>query len=218
MKIAFYVLIFTFSVFNSFAQKKSVESGATFFLFPEFKPGVVLMKNGAKINTLLNYNLLSEKMIYYDNGNKLAIQNTQDIDTVFIDTHKFLVKDDIFIELKYHASFDIYVEHKSKLHEIGKQAGYGGTSQTSSIASYSSYTNDGRQYNLELPDGYTAKPYNYYLLKKNGEFIRFRTFKELSKKYRDKKELLKEYIKKTAIEFDNADSVVPLIIYMETSS
>jgi hypothetical protein len=212
------LIILNLSVFNLYSQEKLSQDELSYFLFPEFKQGIVLLKSGVKIRTMLNYNSFTEKMIYDDNGKKLAIKNIHDIDTVYIGVSKFLVFNDIFIELKYHSNFDLYIEHKCKLQDLGKKAGYGGTSQTAAITSYSSYTNGERSYNLDVPDGYKAKPYNYYLLKKDGKFITFANMKQLSKNYRDKKNLLQDYIDKNGVKFENEEKMIPLIIYLETSN
>ena len=176
------------------------------------------MKSGIKISTKLNYNSLTEKMIYEDSGKMLAIKNIQDIDTIYISDSRFLVLNDVFIEMKYHSNFDLFVAHKCKLNQVGKKSGDGGTSQTAAITSYSNFSKDGKSHEFDLPDGYKARPYNYYLLKKNKEYVTFQNFKQLSKYYRSKKDLLNEYIKKNDIEFDNENRIVPLIIYLETSN
>lgn len=207
--------ILSFSVFNSYSQENSSETESSYFLFPEFKQGMVLLRSGMKISAMLNYNSFTGKMIYEDSGKMLAIKNVQDVDTIYIGDSKFLVLNDIFIEMKYHSNFDLFVAHKCKLKEIGKKAGYGGTSQTAAITSYSNYSKDGKDHELDIPDGYEAKPFKDYLLKKNEEYITFKNFKQLSKKYRSKKDLLNDYIKKNDIEFDNENRMIPLIIYLE---
>lgn len=210
--------ILSFSVFNLSSQENSSKAESSYFLFPDFKQGIVLMKSGLKISTMLNYNSVSEKMIYVDKGKKLAIKNIQDVDTVYIGSSRFFVLNDIFIEMKYHSNFDLFVAHKCDLKEIGKNAGYGGTSQTAAITSYSNISKDGYTFDLKVPNGYKADHYNYYLLKRNEEIITFKNFKQLSKTYDSKRDLLNKYIKKYNIEFDNEKRMIPLIIYLETGS
>jgi len=216
--ISVLVIILSFSVFNLYSQENSSKKESSYFLFPEFKQGIVLLKSGITISTLLNYNSVSEKMIYEDGDKKLAIKNIQDVDTIYIGNSKFLVLNDIFIEMKYHSNFDLFVAHKCELKEIGKNAGYGGKSQTAAITSYSNYSKDGNTFELSVPDGYEAAPYKYYLLKKNEEFVTFKNFKQLSKAYHRKKDLLNEYFKKNNIDFDNEKRMIPLIIYLETDN
>ena len=210
--------IICFSVFNLHSQENSSETKLSYFLFPEFKQGIVLMKSGRKISTMLNYNSFTEKMIYEDSGKMLAIKNVQDVDTIYIGVKKFLVLNDIFIEMKYHSNFDLFVAHKCKLKQVGKKSGYERTYQTTAITSYSNFSKDGRNNEFDMPDGYKASPYSYYLVKKNEEYVTFKNFKQISKYYHNKKDLLNEYINKNDIEFDNEKSMIPLIIYLETTN
>ena len=126
-----YIILIANVVFSStYAQVKSVER--PHYIFPEFTQGVVLLKSGVKNETSLNYNSLTEEMIFDKKGRKLAMAETDLalIDTVFIEDRKFIVLNGGFVELLYHSTCHLYAEHKGKLKEPGKPAGYGGTSKT----------------------------------------------------------------------------------------
>jgi hypothetical protein len=213
MKMYFYLLIFCLSIMESFGQQGTVE--LSYFIFPEFTQGVVLMKNGEKINVLLNYSSLSEEMIFENQGKREAIGNVGAVDTVFIKENKFITLNNKFVEILYHSKFDLYGEHKCRVEEPGKPSGYGGTSKTEAITSYSSVYNGGNFYNLKLPDGYKTIPYAYYWLKKNGECKRFLNMKQLMKLYYDKKDLFKAYCKNHDVKYEDQESIVQLISYLE---
>jgi hypothetical protein len=68
-----------------------------------------------------------------------------------------------------------------------------------------------------LPNGYETKPYNYYWLKKNGGLNKFMNMRQLMKLYDDKEDLFKAYIKKNEVIFNNQESMVQLIKYLETN-
>lgn len=70
---------------------------------------------------------------------------------------------------------------------------------------------------LELPEGYEIKPYICYWLKKNGELNKFINMKQLMKLYDDKKDLFKAYVKKNDVTYNNQESIVQLIKYLETN-
>ena len=124
------------------------------------------MKSGIKNQALLNYNSLTEEMIFENNGKKLAISKGEQglVDTVFIEDRKFIVLNNNFFELVYHSKSDLYVEHKCSMIPPGKPTAYGGTSETSSVTSTSSFNSGGQLYALELPEGYEIKPYFCYSL------------------------------------------------------
>lgn len=202
---------------SSFAQANQEE--ITHYLFPEFTQGLILMKTGMKYEVLLNYNSLTEEMIFEDKGKKLAIgKNVLDnVDSVYINDRKFIALSNKFIELLYHSKWDLYGEHTCRVKEKGTPIGYGARSKTTAISSYSSFYSNGDLYNLKLPDSFEIEPCTYYWLKKNGKFNRFQSMRELKKLYKDKEDLFKAYVKKYDIEYNNQEEIIQLIEYLEST-
>jgi hypothetical protein len=217
LKRYFYLLVFSLSFTTSYSQATVKEFNH--YIFPEFTQGTILMKNGIKNKALLNYNSLTEEMIFKDKGKMLAIGETELelVDTVFIEGRKFFTINKKFVELIFHSKCDLYAEHKCSLIEKGKPTAYGGTSETSATTSYSSIISDGRFYELELPENYRIEPYTCYWLKKNGELNKFISMKQLMKLYDDKKDIYKAYIKKHDVKYNNQVGIVQLIEYLETN-
>ena len=147
----------------------------------KFTGGDILMKNGQQVKAWLNYNSLSEQMIFDENGKKLAITENQLklIDTIYLNNRKFCRIDNTFLELLYHSKNNLYAEYKCRLEAPGTTNGYGGNSQTSSNSSFSSIEERGIQYELSLPAGYKAKPYTIYWLKRNGKMSSFKNINQL---------------------------------------
>ena len=239
MKHFYCILISALIFISSNAQPKYHE--ISHYLFPEFTQGFVLMKAGEKNEYLLNYNSLTEEMIFENKGIKLAIAQKElaRIDTVYIKDRKFIALNDQFVEIlhhsniiidrktielndqfvefSYHSNWDLYVEYKCKVKEPGKQTGYGGTTKTTAVKSYSSFYSEGMFYPLKLPDGYETEPYTYYWLKKNEELYQFKTMKELKKLYKEKEDLFKPYVKKHGVKYDNQESIILLVEYLESN-
>ncbi len=187
----------------------------THYLFPEFSKGVVLMKNGIKNETTLNYNSLTEEMLFETKGVKLALGQLDQIDTVFVNGRKFIPIEGKFLELVYHSKYSLIVEHKCSIKDPGKPAGYGGTSQTSATTSYSSYLSGGQVYDLKLPEGIETKPYVFYWLGKDGKMTKFLNVRQLIRLFGDKESVCKEYVKKNNVDYEDQNSILNLIKYME---
>ena len=218
MKHFYCILISSLIFISSYGQSNDIET--SHYLFPEFTQGVILMKAGTRNNTMLNYNSLTEEMIFENNGQKKAIGINEIplVDTVFIKDRKFVALNGKFVELVYHSKWDLYVEHMCKVEEQGKPAGYGGTSQTGAATSVSSLYTQGRVvYDLKLPDDYKTKPYSIFWLKKNGELFKFINMRELKKYYKDKKELFKKYLKINSVKYQDQEGIIQLIGYMESN-
>jgi len=196
-------------------QAKGLE--LTHYLFPEFSKGTVLMKNGMKNMTTLNYNSLTEEMIFENNGVKLALSQLEMIDTVFVNGLKFVPINNKFFEVVYQSKYTLFAEHKCNIKDPGKPAGYGGTSQTSATTSYSSYFSGGQVYELKLPEGFQTKPYENYWLRKNGALNKFISIRQLSKLFTEKEDLFKTYVKKQEVKYENRTSLIDLIKFLEAN-
>jgi hypothetical protein len=217
MKNNICLLIFSLMLISSFGQKGS--SGLSHYVLPQFTGGDILMKNGQKIKAWLNYNSLSEQMIFDENGKKLAITENQLklIDTIYINNRKFCRTDNTFLELLFQSESNLYAEFKCRLEAPSNASGYGGDSQTGTSTSFSSIEDRGIQYQLSLPDGYKAKPYTIYWLKRNGKMTSFKNINQLMKLFSDKKQLFKSYKKNHELDYNNQASIIKLIKYLEAN-
>lgn len=215
MKRLVILLVISFAFNVAYAQVKVVE--VTHYLFPEFTKGVVLMKNGIKNETLLNYNSLTEEMIFENNGTKLAIGQPELVDTVYIKGRKFFLLNGKFVELINNSKYKLYAEHKCTIKDPGRPAAYGGTSQTSSATSYSSYFAGGQVYELKLPEGYETKPFVDYWLVKDGEVSKFLSIRQLAKLFNEKDNSFKEFVKKHDVKYTDQSGIIELIRYLEAN-
>jgi hypothetical protein len=68
-----------------------------------------------------------------------------------------------------------------------------------------------------LPDEFKAAPYTIYWLKSNGEIHEFKNMRDLKKLYGDKKDLYKEYLKANSVKYQDQESIIQLIEYMESN-
>jgi hypothetical protein len=217
MKYVVFLLIFNLSLTASNAQVNGIE--LSHYIFPEFTPGVVLMKSGIKYDALLNYNSLTEEMIFDDKGKKLAIgkEGMERVDTVFIGDRKFFLLNGKFVELIYHSKCDLYAEHRCRIKYPGKAAGYGGTSETTAVDSYSSMYSRGIMYELKLPDGFETRPYIIYWLKKSGKLNKVVSMKQLMKLYDGKEVIFMDYVNNNDVKYDDPESIGELIEYLEAN-
>ena len=209
-----YLVCFHFSM----AQNRTRE--ITHYIFPEFVEGTVLMKNGKKNEVSINYNAVSEEMIFVKGPHKLAIGSTESelIDTIFMKDKKFIRLGGRFVEILHQsATCDLYVEYKCKLDYPGKDVGYGGTSQTAAVDNYSVSYSNGLVYELQLPDDYDTKPYLVYYVKQEGTVSEVTNLRQLMKQFKDKQDLFKNYVKDHNVKFENIQQVVGLVNYLITT-
>lgn len=210
MKKALTVILLIFIVIHLKSQTKP-DGSAPQFLFPEFSTGKVRLKNGNTQSLELNYNTVSEKMVYKKDDKIYDIVNTEIIDTVFIKESKFVTAGQVFYEVLPAAPANLYLQYQGKLIPPGTVAAYGGTSQVSSTTNLSSVNLSMGYYNLKLPDDYTVKVHLIFWIIKENNMFSYETEKQFLKLFPDKAAELKEFIKLHKIKFDKQADQVRLI-------
>jgi hypothetical protein len=202
------ILMITFDLQLTLNAQTKPDGSAPQFLFPEFSTGKVRLKN-EKIQSLeLNYNTVSEKMVYKKDDKIYDIVNTEIIDTVSIKESKFVPAGQVFYEVLLIAPVSLYIQYQGELIPPGAVAGYGGTSQVSNTKNLTSVNLSMGYYNLKLPDDYTVKLDQIFWIKKDS-LQKYSTEKQFLKLFPDKAAELKDFIKKQKIRFDKpADQVI----------
>lgn len=215
MKYIFTMVILTFWALLLNSQTKSIE--ITHYLLPEFTPGSVIMKDRSVNFAVLNYNLLSEEMLFNQQGKILALgpEIVKNIDTVRIGERKFIIQNSKFVELLYSGKDELFAEYRCTLIMPGTPSAYGTTTQTAATKSYSSLNAGGILYELTLPVGYKTRPYINYWLKREGKFHKFINIKQLGNLYKAKSSDFKVYIKTNPVNFNNPDNVTEVVKHIE---
>jgi hypothetical protein len=181
------------------------------YLFPEFTNGVVKLKTGQSHNQIINYNTISERMVFKKDAQYLDLTNLETIDTIFIQNKIFVLINKSFYEVLVNAPVALFIQHKSDLIEQGTPSGYGGTSQTSATNVYSSLNVAGRTFNMEVPPEYFIRPSPAYWIRKGNVFSSFLTMRQLIKIFTDRNNEVKKFIEENRIRIENRDGLVKLV-------
>ncbi|MDO5524269.1 MAG: hypothetical protein Q4G48_09535 [Bacteroidia bacterium] len=215
-----YKLFLLFLVLSMGLRAQQQGKEISHYIFPEFKSGTVLMKNGAENPAMLNFNAATEEMVFDRNGQVLALADVvlNQLDTVFIENRKFVLLNNRFAEVINENGYKLFIQHKCRVIPPGKPAAYGGTSQTSSTTSYSSWMGDGRVYQLELPDDYKVNPYPVYWLDNGSGWKNFTSIGQIRRFYNSRRALYKQYSKENNVDFKDLDSIAGLFHFMETNA
>src|SRR6478609_3440463 len=128
----------------------------TQYLFKDFAEGSVLQKSGTVTKTTLNYNTLTQEMIFKQGDQFLALDKLYEIDTVFLKNKKFVPAGEVFYEVGTLTPISLFIQHASEIIPPGGETGYG-KSQTSAITHVTDLKSSGRAYALSLPDDYTFR-------------------------------------------------------------
>jgi hypothetical protein len=174
------------------------------------------MKDRSQNFAVLNYNLLSEEMLFNQRGKILAIgaDIIDSVDSVIIGERRFVVFNGKFVEVLLEGDKNLYAEYKCSLIMPGTPSAYGTTNETASTKAYSALYSGGMMYELKLPDGYKTRPYIHYWIKQGVKMEKFANIKQLSKILKSEVSKIKSYYRSTKVDFNNPSTVRGLVDFL----
>lgn len=207
------LIIFLFLVFYlTDTQIQAQNDTTSHYVLSEFAEGSVKMKDGRTELALMDYNKLTEEMIFEKDGVMLALDSLEAIDTVYIDSRIFVPHQKVFYELLVKGPVSLFIQHKCNLLAAGNPSGYGGTTETGASRNLSSLTNSGRAYRLKLPTDYHVTDATQYWIRRKGEFHKSNTTSQIIKVFPEKGKEIKQFIKDHKLDLKNTDHMITLIV------
>jgi hypothetical protein len=183
------------------------------FLYADFTKSKVRMKNGQIQYIMLNYNTVSEKMVFQKDEKLYDMVNPEMVDTVFLQTSKFVPAGKVFYEIILEGPIAFFVQYTGEIMSPGTPAGYGEPSQVSNTKNLSSVQLSSGYYNLALPTDFKVKTDLLYWMRRDGNMISFANERQFLKTSPDKETELKQFIKQNKIKFDKIPDMAKLAEY-----
>jgi len=182
------------------------------YVLPEFVQGSVKMKNGRTEVAIMDYNKLTEEMIFDKEGVRLALDSLEKIDSVYLDSRIFIPHEKIFYELLVKGPVSLFLQHKCNLLAAGNPAGYGGTTETGASRSVSSLTSSGRAYKMHLPRDYHVTDASQFWIRNKGMYYRSNNASQIIKVFPEKSKEIKQFIKTNNLDLKSTPDLVKLIV------
>jgi hypothetical protein len=186
------------------------------YLFSDFSSSRVIFKSGQILNPMMNYNIVSQRMVYIQDKKYFDLTNTEMVDTVYLQLLKFVPFGKTFFEVLQSKPIALFVQHKGELEEVGKPAGYGGTSKTASSSYLATIDQSTGTYNLPIPDSYTVIVSSIYWIRKDDKMLDFHNQKQFLNLYPDKSDLIKAFIKKHRLKIERPEDLIQIVDYTST--
>jgi len=164
------------------------------FVFPEFIKGKVKMKNGMSEDAMLNYNMLTEEMIFEKDTERLALEKIENIDTIYIRSRRFIPHAKVFYEVLINDTVSLFVRHKRNILSSGSPAGYGTTTETGAAHSISHLVSSGNIYNLELSSDYHLTDASQFWITLHNSSFRISSERQILKLFPEISGELKQFI------------------------
>lgn len=210
MKNILFTLFLYFSFSGLSAQDEAGVKVLFHYLFTQFTEGTVKQKSGETNKASLNYNTITQEMIFEQGDQQMALDKTENIDTVFIQPKKFIPVGKVFYEVATNTPVALFIQYQTDIIPPGNETGFG-KSETGAITSVSDLKSSGKLYKLKLPDDYKLISKTRYWLKKDDKYISLKNAKDLKNIFPEKAVAIKDYLKTNKANFKNIDDVIKLI-------
>ena len=188
------------------------QDDTTHYVLSEFMVGSVKLKNGRTDSAWMDYNKLTEEMIFEKDGVMLALDSLETIDTVTIDSRIFVPHQKVFFELLVKGPVSLFIQHKCNLLAAGNPSGYGGMTETGAAKNISFLANSGRAYKLVLPSDYHVTDATQHWIRMNNKFYKANTSSQIAKVFPDKGKEIKQFIKENKLDLKKSDDMIKLIV------
>ena len=165
---------------------------------------------------MLNYNTLTQEMVFKQGEQYLAIADPVSVDTIFLNGEKFIYANNLFYEVGVNAPVSLYIQHASDIISSGTETGFGKT-QTSAANGLTDLKSSGKAYSLSLTNEYSIRNKTNYFLKKDGNFIAVNNLKSVKKIFPEKEAAIDVYAKQNKISFKDRDDVIKLIEFSNSN-
>jgi hypothetical protein len=210
--LLFLFLLIPYLTDNQILAQSDTANYVAHYLLPEFVKGTVKMKDGRTEVANMDYNKLTEEMIFDKDGTRLALDSLEKIDTVYLDTHTFVPHEKVFYELLVKGPVSLFEQNKCNLLAAGYPAGYGTTSETGASRSVSMLTNSGRAYKMHLPRDYHVTDASQFWISRSGKYYKANNAAQIIKVFPEKSKEIKEFIKVHNLDLKNPADVVKLTV------
>lgn len=217
MKKFFFTILIAFTSLSLQAQVNVIEQPISHYILEDFTIGLIYMKDGVISRGALNYNSVTEEMLFKDKGRILAIGKSEVdlVDTVVVGGKIFYPYNGKFLEIAYKKDgVELQVEHKCRVIEPPKPSAFGTTTETANSKSYTNLTANGMFYSLKLPEGFRVVPFKYYWFRDGDSMTKVINTRQLAKYFSKDKAKYDRYMKENKVSFNKAEDITALVKYM----
>jgi len=183
------------------------------FMFPAFNVGIVKLKTGEKIPLRLNYNVATEKMVFYQNKQVFDLTEYETVDTIYIQRRKFVPANRVFYESLVNGQVSLFIQHRAQIIQPPRPAAYGGTSQVSSSTYITNLKMGGETFRMKNTQEIRVEPDPMIWIRKDGEMHPVVNKKGLLKIFQEDKNTVSDYIRQNNLNTENPDDLIKLIKY-----
>jgi hypothetical protein len=183
------------------------------YLFPGFTEGRVLMKNGQVQTELMNFNIVTGRIVYYKNDKYWDLSNSEMTDTIYIKDRKFTSFGKSIYEVLLIDDISLFIQHKGSLLSAGSTVGYGGKSQVAATSTITSVDLSSGRFNLPISADFIVNPSPVYWIRMDNEMKDFLNEKQFLNLFPGKSVEIRDFIKKNRLKIDKPEQLVRIVSF-----
>jgi len=182
------------------------------YLFPEFREGTIELSSGQPIETMLNYNFITEEIVLDLGHTKAPYPNLDHVSSIIISDISLTPIDGTIYEILYAGPIALLVHRRQSVNRDGQSAqpGYGQSGASSSSALSPSLHDKKLLYGLKLPGDYRLTMINKYFIQEHGNLKEWTKLKQIQKFFPNAKDELSLYVKKEKVRMDSEKDLIKL--------
>jgi hypothetical protein len=186
------------------------------YLFEHFINGSVLLKSGVLEQAPLNYNADKQSIVFKKDNQDYDLTGLETIDTVYIETRKFVPVRSQFFEVLQSAPVELYATYTSKKQPVAATAEHDRLlrKEDREISNDVSNMYVTRQYRGD----FAIEFHKQYWLKQYQNFYKVNTEKQVLKLFPKKEQAIRTFIKENKTDFANEADLMKLLAFCSNQS
>ena len=196
------------------AQQGTTNLQRSAYLFDHFINGCVLLKSGGVEQAPLNYNADKQGIAFEKGGQYFDLVGLETIDTVYVESKKFIPVNGIFYEVIRNGPFELYATYTCKPLPVTATAEHDRTvrKENNQVSNTVSDVYVTRQYRGD----YVMEFRKHYWLKRYRDFYKVNTEKQVIKLFPKREAAIRAYVSENKTAFNNEDDLVKLLLFCST--
>jgi len=205
------LLLTTLVTHRTYAQPANDSFQRAVYLFPHFVKGSVRMTSGVMEQAPLNYNVEKQGIAFEKDGQYFDLTALETIDTVYIETQKFVPVNGVFYELIQTTPFGLYATYTGKKRPLTATTEHDG-----------SLRKENGQVSNNVSDVYVTRQYRgdyaivfrkQYWLKQYQSFYKANNEKQVLKIFPKKEAAIRAFINENNTDFNKETDLLKLLSF-----
>lgn len=187
----------------------------TIYLYPNFKPGMILFKNGQRFYKPINFNRFISTIEYLEKNDTLLLADESAINAIIVDSDVFLFTP-ACVRTIYNGKVKLFKYEKSKMGDIQKTGAFGVPNSTTSMQTIDKIDSYQRSFPLDIQESVIVSRAITYLIETPDHQYVPASKKNFLKANSRNESQIKAYIDEHKINFNKENDLLQLVKFTES--